>query len=127
MIRRPPGSTRTATLFPYTTLFRSARPGVSTDVIDRLLAALQTADAAIPTLPVPDTLFEQAHDEAGDVVDRSVLARVQTPQAFRLGILRRAHAEAVEAAATDRSEEHTSDLQSLMRISYTVFCFTHKK
>src|SRR3546814_16093316 len=45
----------------------AARPGVSTDVIDRLLAALQTADAAIPTLPVPDTLVEQAHDEAGDV------------------------------------------------------------
>src|SRR3546814_377596 len=82
----------------------AARPGVSTDVIDRLLAALQTADAAIPTLPVPDTLVEQAHDEAGDVVDRSVLARVQTPQAFRLGILRRAHAEAVEAAATDDAQ-----------------------
>src|SRR3546814_3416021 len=79
MIRRPPRSTRTDTLFPYTTLFRS-------------------------TLPVPDTLVEQAHDEAGDVVDRSVLARVQTPQAFRLGILRRAHAEAVEAAATDDAQ-----------------------
>ena len=82
----------------------AARPGVSTEVIDRLLAALQTADAAIPTLPVSDTLVEQAHDEAGDVVDRSVLARVQTPQAFRLGILRRAHAEAVEAAATDDAQ-----------------------
>src|SRR3546814_17438786 len=74
MIRRPPRSTRTDTLFPYTTLFRS------------------------------DTLVEQAHDEAGDVVDRSVLARVQTPQAFRLGILRRAHAEAVEAAAPDDAQ-----------------------
>jgi 2-C-methyl-D-erythritol 4-phosphate cytidylyltransferase/2-C-methyl-D-erythritol 2,4-cyclodiphosphate synthase len=82
----------------------AARPGVSTEVIDRLLAALRTAEAAIPTLPVPDTLVEQAHDEAGDVVDRSVLARVQTPQAFRLGILRRAHAEAVEAAATDDAQ-----------------------
>lgn len=82
----------------------AARPGVSTEVIDRLLAALRTAEAAIPTLPVPDTLVEQAHDEAGDVVDRSVLARVQTPQAFRLGTLRRAHAEAVEAAATDDAQ-----------------------
>lgn len=82
----------------------AARPGVSTEVIDRLLAALRTAEAAIPTLPVPDTLVEQAHDEAGDVVDRSILARVQTPQAFRLGILRRAHAEAVEAAATDDAQ-----------------------
>lgn len=82
----------------------AARPGVTGEVIDRLLVALQTAEAAIPTLPVPDTLVEQAHEEAGDVVDRSVLARVQTPQAFRLGILRRAHVEAVEAAATDDAQ-----------------------
>src|SRR3546814_17757512 len=79
----------------------------SSDVCFRS-AALQTADAAIPTLPVPDTLVEQAHDETGDVVDRSVLARVQTPQAFRLGILRRAHAEAVEAAATDDAQDRKS-------------------
>lgn len=82
----------------------AARPGVSADIIDRLLAMLNSAEAAIPTLPVPDTLVEQAHDEAGDVVDRSALARVQTPQAFRLGTLRRAHAEAVEAAATDDAQ-----------------------
>ncbi len=82
----------------------AARPGVSAQVIDRLIATLGHAEAAIPTLPVPDTLVEQAHDQAGDVVDRSVLARVQTPQAFRLGTLRRAHAEAVEAAATDDAQ-----------------------
>lgn len=82
----------------------AARPGLTADVIDRLLAALETAEAAIPTLPVPDTLVEQAHGEAGEVVDRSALARVQTPQAFRLGTLRRAHAAAVEAAATDDAQ-----------------------
>lgn len=82
----------------------AARPGVSAEIMDRLLAALADAEAAIPTLPVPDTLVEQAHDEAGEVVDRSALARVQTPQAFRLGTLRRAHAEAVEAAATDDAQ-----------------------
>lgn len=82
----------------------AARPGVSADVIDRLLDALESAEAAIPTLPVPDTLVEQAHGEAGDVIDRSALARVQTPQAFRLGTLRRAHAKAVEAAATDDAQ-----------------------
>lgn len=82
----------------------AARPGVDAAVIDRLLGALQGAEAAIPTLPVPDTLVEQAHDEAGDSVDRSVLARVQTPQAFRLGTLRQAHSEAVEAAATDDAQ-----------------------
>jgi len=82
----------------------AARPGVTADVVDRLLAALANSDAAIPTLPVPDTLVEQTHEQAGDIVDRSVLARVQTPQAFRLGTLRRAHAEAVEAAATDDAQ-----------------------
>ncbi|SBV33064.1 Bifunctional enzyme IspD/IspF [Includes: 2-C-methyl-D-erythritol 4-phosphate cytidylyltransferase; 2-C-methyl-D-erythritol 2,4-cyclodiphosphate synthase] [uncultured Sphingopyxis sp.] len=82
----------------------AARPGLDSGVIDRLLAALAEADAAIPTLPVPDTLVEQAGEAAGDVVDRSALARVQTPQAFRLGTLRRAHAEAVEATATDDAQ-----------------------
>jgi 2-C-methyl-D-erythritol 4-phosphate cytidylyltransferase/2-C-methyl-D-erythritol 2,4-cyclodiphosphate synthase len=82
----------------------AARPGVTAEVVDRLLAALGDAEAAIPTLPVPDTLVEQAAHLAGDVVDRSALARVQTPQAFRLGTLRRAHAEAVEAAATDDAQ-----------------------
>ncbi|WP_137751927.1 bifunctional 2-C-methyl-D-erythritol 4-phosphate cytidylyltransferase/2-C-methyl-D-erythritol 2,4-cyclodiphosphate synthase [Sphingopyxis sp. L1A2A] len=82
----------------------AARPGVTAAVIDRLLAALGVAEAVIPTLPVPDTLVEQAGGSAGDVIDRSALARVQTPQAFRLGTLRRAHAAAVEAAATDDAQ-----------------------
>ena len=82
----------------------AARPGVTADVIDRLLAALGTADAAIPTLPVPDTLVEQDADRAGEIVDRSALARVQTPQAFRLGALRAAHANAAETTATDDAQ-----------------------
>jgi len=82
----------------------AARPGVAADVIDRLLAALTGAEAAIPTLPVPDTLVEQAEGIAGDVVDRSTLARVQTPQAFGLGTLRRAHAAAIGATASDDAQ-----------------------
>jgi 2-C-methyl-D-erythritol 4-phosphate cytidylyltransferase/2-C-methyl-D-erythritol 2,4-cyclodiphosphate synthase len=82
----------------------AARPGVDADVIDRLIAALHKSDAAIPTLPVPDTLVEQAAGEAGDAVDRAVLARVQTPQAFRLGILRQAHAAAAGETATDDAQ-----------------------
>lgn len=82
----------------------AARPGITAEVVDRLLAALPNAEAAIPTLPVPDTLIEQTAQSAGEVVDRSALARVQTPQAFHLGTLRRAHAEAVEAAATDDAQ-----------------------
>lgn len=82
----------------------AARPGVAAEVIDRLLAALSGAEAAIPTLPVPDTLIRQADDEAGEVVDRGALARVQTPQAFRLGTLRRAHAAAAGGTATDDAQ-----------------------
>ncbi len=82
----------------------AARPGVTAEVVDRLLAALHNVEAAIPTLPVPDTLVEHTAHLAGEVVDRSALARVQTPQAFHLGTLRRAHAEAVEAAATDDAQ-----------------------
>lgn len=91
----------------------AARPGVNAAVIDRLLGALENAEAAVPTLPVPDTLVEQTHGEAGEVVDRSALARVQTPQAFRLATLRRAHAAAVEASATD-------DAQLARRLGVTV-------
>ena len=83
----------------------AARPGVNAAVIDRLLAALANgAEAAIPTLPVPDTLVAQAGGVAGDVIDRGALARVQTPQAFRLGTLRRAHTVADGAAATDDAQ-----------------------
>lgn len=82
----------------------AARPGLTPDLIDRLLAALRDCHAAIPTLPVPDTLVEQLNDGAGGVVDRAALARVQTPQAFRLGTLRSAHAEAAETAATDDAQ-----------------------
>lgn len=83
----------------------AARPGVTAAVIDRLLDALHDgARAAIPTLPVPDTLVEQAGDEAGDVVDRGALARVQTPQAFHLGTLRRAHDAASDGSATDDAQ-----------------------
>src|SRR3546814_3274425 len=82
MIRRPPRSTRTDTLFPYTTLFRSGWRGMS---------------AAPAPFPKP---------AAADVV----LCRFPTDLVYPA-----------------RSEEHTSELQSLMRISYAVFCLKKKK
>src|SRR3546814_8988781 len=85
MIRRPPRSTRTDTLFPYTTLFRSTRPrlgrlprGIRRRPLDRRDGA-----RAVP----PDTRPDAGY----------------------------------------RSEEHTSELQSLMRISYAVFCLKKKQ
>src|SRR3546814_9289127 len=93
MIRRPPRSTRTDTLFPYTTLFRS------------LLAAAQAGPPVTPRLAfVKSPVWNEA---AAD-----------TQEAF---------AELVDALGENRSEEHTSELQSLMRISYAVFCLKKKK
>lgn len=84
----------------------AARPGVTADVMDRLIAAVAAGDdrAAIPTLPMPDTLVQQYGEAVGEPVDRSSIGRVQTPQAFRLGHLRAAHAAAPQGAATDDAQ-----------------------
>src|SRR3546814_8476123 len=92
MLRRPPRSTRTDTLFPYTTLFRS--PGE----IAHARAHYQGNRGAQRNVPGP-----------GEPPDRS------KPLEPGLGRER------------TRSEEHTSELQSLMRISYAVFCLKKKK
>lgn len=83
----------------------SARPGIDDGVIARLLAALDGgALAATPVLPVPDTLVALVNGLAGEVIDRSQLARVQTPQAFRLGTLRAAHRAWVGDEPTDDAQ-----------------------
>src|SRR3546814_13617699 len=97
MIRRPPRSTRTDTLFPYTTLFRSARTV--------LFASLLGAGVLI--LPSPDG------------------ARAQSPGATAVEAAQ-VSVEPVVETLHARSEEHTSELQSLMRISYAVFCLKKK-
>src|SRR3546814_3754271 len=81
MIRRPPRSTRTDTLFPYTTLFRS-----------------DDAAGVLGRAGVAGRLVQHQREPGGRVERRAV-----------------------------RSEEHTSELQSLMRISYAVFCLKKKK
>ncbi|MFN3353263.1 MAG: bifunctional 2-C-methyl-D-erythritol 4-phosphate cytidylyltransferase/2-C-methyl-D-erythritol 2,4-cyclodiphosphate synthase [Brevundimonas sp.] len=70
----------------------AARPLLSAAVIERLLAALATHDAALPVLPVADSLKREAAGRSGGAVEREGLVRAQTPQAFRLGALRRAYA-----------------------------------
>src|SRR3546814_10719721 len=99
MIRRPPRSTRTDTLFPYTTLFRSPPEQHVRRVVD---AAAVAAD-------------EQCRQPR-----RFFSARYGNCPASR--IIRYQRGE-----LTFRSEEHTSELQSLMRISYAVFCLKKKK
>src|SRR3546814_8406460 len=95
MIRRPPRSTRTDTLFPYTTLFRSNRSGPSQSGLRLFLLVL----------PVRVRPEGKALPQDG--------SHRRARQA-RLGQVRA------------RSEEHTSELQSLMRISYAVFCLKKK-
>ena len=82
----------------------AARPDLPGDVIDRLLAALGGAEAASPVLPVVDTMAVATGGWMGDVVDRSHLMRVQTPQAFRAATLRRAHAEWTGEEPTDDAQ-----------------------
>jgi len=69
----------------------AARPFLPVAVIDRLIAALDTAPGAVPTLPVVDTLVRVAGDAVGDTVSRDQLARVQTPQAFHFDAILAAH------------------------------------
>src|SRR3546814_3023133 len=95
MIRRPPRSTRTDTLFPYTTLFRSRHP--------RRIQPCKTA------------LLQDRHH------DRRRRRRRAHPHAAAHLLL------SPDARDHRRSEEHTSELQSLMRISYAVFCLKKKK
>src|SRR3546814_4943442 len=105
MIRRPPRSTRTDTLFPYTTLFRS----VHVDV-EHLGAAF-------------DLLPGNGHRLVVAVLQDQLL---ELPGAGDVG----AFADVDEVAFgrdLQRSEEHTSELQSLMRISYAVCCLKKKK
>src|SRR3546814_7890230 len=104
MIRRPPVSTRTDTLVPYTTLFRSGRGGMTCDKPLTRKAPKNETQSAI------QHVFN-AGQESGLRVRRS-----------------RKRGSAMPAGTLYvRSEEHTSELQSLMRISYAVFCLKKKK
>src|SRR3546814_6540877 len=98
MIRRPPRSTRTDTLFPYTTLFRS-----------RLTHYRQRKRQGPPRRQGARKLRQRLRPRL----------RPRRHRTYRR------HGR--EAGAADRSEEHTSELQSLMRISYAVFCLKKKK
>src|SRR3546814_4251487 len=93
MIRRPPRSTRTDTLFPYTTLFRALRWGAHSSMTDdRVDFASMLASRLCHDLLSPVGAFANGLELLADEKD------------------------------PERSEEHTSELQSLMRISYAVFC-----
>src|SRR3546814_9864247 len=106
MIRRPPRSTRTDTLFPYTTLFRSG------DVYACIAGGGR----------IEQHLAIVGRNQPIARAQRAALARdrIVQPNAEALDLVIQLHLDA-------RSEEHTSELQSLMRISYAVFCLKKKK
>src|SRR3546814_5302759 len=101
MIRRPPRSTRTDTLFPYTTLFRSPVNEVAQRRLGSPLQAGGTDQSS--------TTADQASGKDGPYSDAGPLADKLRPLEL-----------------SPRSEEHTSELQSLMRNSYAVFCLKKK-
>lgn len=80
----------------------AARPFCPADVVDRLLAPLEFFEGATPVLPIGDTVA-RASDRLADLVERSNLVRVQTPQAFRLEALRSAYAQWQTIAPTDET------------------------
>src|SRR3546814_5262607 len=134
MIRRPPRSTRTDTLFPYTTLFRSALPGSPRSRCDKPLPAIAEAcvfenpasrrkssnserEGRLPSCKLAFTPVTSERRFAGkfttDTSQSSSFSSKLMPG--RLGSVFR------------RSEEHTSELQSLMPNSYAVFCLKKKQ
>src|SRR3546814_6948940 len=112
MIRRPPRSTRTDTLFPYTTLFRSfhhlhAKSGSQARFTDFALDLRRIAQRQ----SLPGYVLHVEHARSGEV-----LRFVAVPSRH-----------CAQRRDSLRSEENTSELQSLMRISYAVFCLKKKK
>src|SRR3546814_989467 len=106
MIRQPPRSTRTDTLFPYTTLFRSHR--IRRRERRNGDTRMKMELAIIAALVLAPQVANARSDQLLDQISRDLRKPSSTP-------------------TTGRSEEHTSELQSLMRISYAVFCLKHKK
>src|SRR3546814_10701150 len=113
MIRRPPRSTRTDTLFPYTTLFRSGQSELlfveeKDPLAENQAKAILYGRAGMPRI-------------VGKVDEDGVFMNPSDEQ------LEPAQIAIVIAERLRRSEEHTSELQSLMRTSYAVFCLKKKK
>src|SRR3546814_3876130 len=104
MIRRPPRSTRTDTLFPYTTLFRSLPTSVDAKLREKIRQGAAQLVAEVPS-DCRSTTTVEANTTTIETTPTTTTPTTPTPT---------------------RSEEHTSELQSLMRTSYAVFCLKKK-
>src|SRR3546814_6913163 len=154
MIRRPPRSTRTDTLFPDTTLFRSHRVGVKCATITpdegrveefglkkmwrspngtirnivggtifRQPIIIQNVPRLVPSWTQPIVIGRHAYGDQYRATD----FKVPGPGKLTMTFQPADGGKATTYDVFDRSEEHTSELQSLMRISYAVFCLKKKK
>src|SRR3546814_3961440 len=124
MIRRPPRSTRTDTLFPYTTLFRSLRGEQQIACGNEVMHVRAEQHRQTKRRRFQHVVAADRHQRTTDKCDigRGEV-REQFPHAVAKQDLRVDHGD----VTIERSEEHTSELQSLMRISYAVFCLKKKK
>src|SRR3546814_1870216 len=139
MIRRPPRSTRTDTLFPYTTLFRSDENLADAIIggLHKLLGEMAENPAHPLRAKAEEGLEKLAADLQFDVAMQTRVAQIRDElidnpamqrwidglwEQGRASLLRAARDPEAATAGRFRSEEHTSELQSLMRISYAVFC-----
>src|SRR3546814_2265863 len=121
MVRRPPRSTRTDTLFPYTTLFRSVVRETPLGVRDDYTSlAWLAGQLAFKDLGRPGEA--EKHYRAYGEAARSAQTRTKGYYWAGRAALAAGDRAGANAHFADRSEEHTSELQSLMRISYAVFC-----
>src|SRR3546814_7619396 len=123
MIRQPPKSKPTDTLFPYTTLFRSVakfQKHITSGQLALIVQGRPITDMMDRRLPTRDIITPTStHNRLARIVEREPWKDM-----VDMALLETMWNAAIEAA---RSEEHTSELQSLMRISYAVFCLKKKK
>src|SRR3546814_4079429 len=114
MIRRPPRSTRTDTLFPYTTLFRSLRGKRKGGGVESLIQEFSlSSQEGVALMCLAEALLRIPDRATRDALIRDKISH---------GDWRSHMGESPSLFVNARSEEHTSELQSLMRISYAVFC-----
>src|SRR3546814_10846595 len=126
MIRRPPRSTRTDTLLPYTTLFRSPDPDAPNWISLGALAALAQAFTwGVELVLIRFAAVRDAPERALVVVNGTACLILAAAMLWLWRPLPLGEALTLLAMGP-RSEEHTSELQSLMRISYAVFCLNKK-
>src|SRR3546814_5939617 len=139
MKRRPPRATRTATLFPYPPLFRSRSTAINEEI---KVAAVHAIANLVHEKDVPEEVRHAYEGEALTFGPDYIIPKPNDPRLLGLvsaavaraavdsGVARKGYPSHYPLKSVDdifRSEEHTSELQSLMRISYAVFCLKKKK